>query len=586
MRLKELGLKRIFGVAGNYAAPFLDTILEDKSDKRLQITGISNELCAGYAADGYARILGEKGLGAVAVTYGVGAFSLLNAVAGSYVEQVPIIVINGAPTNKQFTTQKSVGLLYSHMTPDTHSNIDVYRKVTAATARITNASEAPLQIDSVLAACITYRQPVYIEVLEDVWRAQCQTPPERRPISREFLTKSKLNTEDAVNATIELIQTYKKTDKAKPMFWAGAEIQRFGLQQIFTDLLQISGFEYTTSVIGKSVISEDHKLFSSVGLPRNASCVIGLGSWTTSKDIGSKSILGDRDKIFVSQGNAFVGGTFFANVPLGEYMELLISKLEQRPQPKLFKDTYWSRPTYPDVSIPLSPLAEDKLDYERFFRILNEGWIKGSSDTIVVVDASFPLIAAQRGLHIKAPNGFIAQASWLSIGYAAPAAIGVKCAMDDNDVKNKRVIVIAGDGAFQETCQAVSSYTYLRQNTVVFVLANGIYGIEQKIVNPNPFRDQPQSYSSREIYEYNKLCPWNYEKLTDVFGGGNGYVIDTPNQLEEVISTLKESENTDKNSIIHVKIPEKSIPPTLIPSLEEPGEDEKDHPHWPPKDIF
>ena len=63
-RLEELGLERPFVVAGNYTAPFLDTILEDPRSP-IVITGIPNEICAGYAADGYARL---RGIGAVAVT--------------------------------------------------------------------------------------------------------------------------------------------------------------------------------------------------------------------------------------------------------------------------------------------------------------------------------------------------------------------------------------------------------------------------------------------------------------------------------------------------------------------------------------
>jgi len=65
---------------------------------------MQNELISGYAADGYARVQGHKGLGVVHFTYGVGAFVGLNAVAGSYAENVPVIVINGAPTNKEFRT--------------------------------------------------------------------------------------------------------------------------------------------------------------------------------------------------------------------------------------------------------------------------------------------------------------------------------------------------------------------------------------------------------------------------------------------------------------------------------------------------
>ena len=595
MRLESLGLKRIFGVAGNYTAPFLDTILEDTNPNRIQITGTSNELCAGYAADGYARIQGESGLGAIAVTYGVGAFSVLNAVAGSFVEQVPVVVINGAPTNKEFANQRLVGLLYSHMMPNPTSNIDVFRSVTAAAERISNANEAPLQIDAALSACITRRQPVYLEVFEDVWRAKCRVPAHLKPLIRTQSSIIISDVEAAVEQTLTLIKENANKGKSKPMFWAGIEIQRLGIQDTFLSLLKASGFQYTTAVLGKSLVSEDTPGFSRVGLPLNASCVIGLGAWTTGKDIGSKSIVGDRDKAIVSQGSAFVGGALFPNVPLEFFMKELQRRLELEckgteddaaPRGILARNL-WAEPIYSPSRLQIERLVAepaDKLDYDNFFKILNDQWVRDSIDTTVVVDSSFPLIASQQGLHIKSLNGFVAQASWLAIGYAAPAAIGVKCAIKDNRLENKRVIVIAGDGAFQETCQAVSSYGHLKQNTVVFVLANGIYGIEQKLVNPNPFRQPPAEHSDKEVYEYNDLRLWNYEKLVDVFGVGEGFVVETVEQLARVISFIKK--DTDKTFIVHVKIPKASIPAVLKASLEEAGEDEHHHPKWPPQNLF
>ena len=54
-----------------------------------------NELNAGYGADGYARATG--GLSATVVTYSVGGLSLLNAVAGAYAEDLPMVVVSGKP---------------------------------------------------------------------------------------------------------------------------------------------------------------------------------------------------------------------------------------------------------------------------------------------------------------------------------------------------------------------------------------------------------------------------------------------------------------------------------------------------------
>lgn len=594
-RFEELGLNHIFGVAGNYSAPFLNTILEDKSSP-IKVTGIPNELCAGYAADGYARVQGAKGIGAVAVTYGVGAFSVLNAIAGSFVEQIPIVVINGAPTNKEFSNQRSTGLLYSHMMPNPYSNIEVYRSVTVAAERISNAHQAPFQIDAALSACISRKQPVYLEILEDVWRAECSVFA-LNPINRGISSITISDTDDAVNASLALISERKNGRGSKPMFWAGAEIQRFGLQDLFELLLSVSNFQYTTSALGKSLISEDNQAFSAVGLPQNASCVIGLGAWLTGKDIGNRNIIGDRDKIIVSQGNAFVGGIFFPNVPLESFMKKFLGKLIGNPtEPngkfrsetydELLADEYWKKPNYFPVEeiVDSSNQGHNTLNYDNFFEVLNNKWIKNSLDTTVVVDSSFPLIAAQQGLHIRKRNGFIAQASWLSIGYAVPAAIGIKCAIEDKKLENNRMVVIAGDGAFQETCQAVSSYVHLNHNTVVFVIDNGIYGIEQKLVNPSPFRDQSKENLNQEVYSYNELHPWNYIHLAKVFGMGGSYFAETIMELEHIISIIQE--NPTKNYIVHVKIPKDSIPSVLLKNIKEPGEDELNHPSWPNKEIY
>ena len=75
-RLRDLGVKDIFGVAGDFSFPINDAIC-GREDMRW--VGNCNELNAGYAADGYARI---KGISAIITTFGVGELSLTNAIAG------------------------------------------------------------------------------------------------------------------------------------------------------------------------------------------------------------------------------------------------------------------------------------------------------------------------------------------------------------------------------------------------------------------------------------------------------------------------------------------------------------------------
>jgi thiamine pyrophosphate-dependent acetolactate synthase large subunit-like protein len=89
-RLKEVRIRHIFGVPGDYNLEFMQQ-LEDRGSPAW--IGTCNELNGSYAADGYARI---HGLGALAVTYGVGALSAINGIAGAYSEHVPVIYIGGS----------------------------------------------------------------------------------------------------------------------------------------------------------------------------------------------------------------------------------------------------------------------------------------------------------------------------------------------------------------------------------------------------------------------------------------------------------------------------------------------------------
>jgi thiamine pyrophosphate-dependent acetolactate synthase large subunit-like protein len=66
--------------------------------RRRRLFRTCNELNAGYAADGFCR---RKGVGACVVTYGVGGYSLVNAAAGCFSEDLPVIFICGTFTMDQ-----------------------------------------------------------------------------------------------------------------------------------------------------------------------------------------------------------------------------------------------------------------------------------------------------------------------------------------------------------------------------------------------------------------------------------------------------------------------------------------------------
>lgn len=166
-RLYQLGLKHLFSIAGDYSIEWVNSYVEPSG---IQVVEDVNELNAGYAADGYARL---NGIGALCVTYSAGALCAVNAIAGAYVEKVPVVLINGAPSIKRTLTFEQTGFTAHHFISGRQTDLQVFEYITAATVRVDNPDLAPMLIDHALTQAITQRRPVYVELLEDVVDLDC-----------------------------------------------------------------------------------------------------------------------------------------------------------------------------------------------------------------------------------------------------------------------------------------------------------------------------------------------------------------------------------------------------------------------------
>lgn len=121
-RLVEIGVRDVFSVPGDFNLTLLDHII---AEPRLKNIGCCNELNAGYAADGYAR---HRGVGACVVTFTVGGLSIINAIAGAYSENLPLICVVGGPNTNDYGTNRilhhTIGL------PDFSQELRCFRTVT------------------------------------------------------------------------------------------------------------------------------------------------------------------------------------------------------------------------------------------------------------------------------------------------------------------------------------------------------------------------------------------------------------------------------------------------------------------------
>ena len=504
-RLKQAGLKHAFGVPGDYVLTFLDRLIESG----IEFVGTCNELNAGYAADAYARI---NGIGCICVTWGVGGFSAMNAVAGAYAEQVPLVVLVGGPR----TTQRRSSMLLHHGVGDFATMQQAYAHITVASVLLDDAAEAPQRIDRALARCIAEKRPIMIEIPADIVDRPCPAPglfaaPDRPPSDPYTLA-------EALDEAMSLLLTANR-----PVILGGVELHRYGLMTEFHRLVEASRVPVATTLLGKTVLSEHHPQAIGVyessasrrdirDIVENADVLLCLGAWMSDVNFGVYTgRLEDRRMILANSGRLKISQHVYEQVWIGDVVTGLADRM---PKGGL------SHPPFTSVSLLLdtSFIAEPgrKLTVSRVTKRIN-AFI--GEDTTVIAETGDSIFAAA-DLVMHHDVGFIGQAFYLSIGYALPATLGAALADP-----SRRPVTFIGDGAFQMTVQELSTLCRRKINAILLLMNNDGYTTE-RVIHEGP---------------YNNIQPWAYHRLPEVFGGGWGRRVSTEDELDDALAHARAS---------------------------------------------
>ncbi|MFA5848762.1 MAG: thiamine pyrophosphate-binding protein [Bacteroidales bacterium] len=521
-RLQEIGIKHLFGVPGDYNLDFLDDVMESP----IKWVGNCNELNAGYAADGYARL---NGIGAAVVTYGVGGFSIINAVAGAYAEHVPMIIINGAPPARR----REAGAMVHHLVSNYYLQFDIFKKITIDAILLVDPVTAPDEIDRVISNCMAHKLPAYIELPADITHAPCHAP-EGPLIVRPLIS----NTDSLAECTMEAAGLLNKS--ANPMILAGVELLRFGLGDQTLQLIETSEVPFATMLSSKSVVPELHPQFTGIyqgGWSKNAvrqqvensDCLLSLGALMTDTDTGLFSInLDTRRMITVGGGKARIGNHIYDQVQLGDFIRELTLLAEPRSYLASHPAVSY-RPRHPFIAMPSCELTAPRL-YECINSYLD--------DQMVLLSEPGDSFCATPEFNIEEAENFIVQAYYCSIGFCTPAALGVALARP-----SKRPVVLTGDGAFQMTAQEVSTLIRERCPAIIIIINNDGYLIERCLHKDGM---------------YNDIQKWQYSRLPEVFDDGSlvtgtKFVISIKATTEEELELAMKVAISERDKLIFIE---------------------------------
>ncbi|KAF4123734.1 pyruvate decarboxylase [Geosmithia morbida] len=535
-RLSQLGVGSVHGVPGDFNLTLLDHV----KPAGLVWVGSTNELNAGYAADGYARI---KGIGAIVTTFGVGELSAVNAIAGAYAERAPVVHIVGTPARP---AQEARTLVHHTFADGEFGRFaEMHRHVTVAQARLLDSRSIPEQIDWVLRQCLLHSRPVYIEVPVDVVDA---------PVSAERLASpaatlsapdhhAAAQTSAAASAVLERVYAAKK-----PAIFVDGEVRPMGVTDQVQQLVKATGWPTWVTGYSKSLIDETLPNFHGVN----------HGSF---EDHKSREFIRQADLILCFGPHFSATNTYlFTSIPRPEVAILFTDTEVKMPDgttrncsakpliSQLVRDLDASRmhrygDEYPDLHrdslLSFSDVPRDgAIDQEHVWRLLGNFLRPGD---ILMAETGTAAYGARR-VPLPKHARYFGPVTWLSIGYMLPAAQGAALAQKELVSKGEyhgikelpRTVLLMGDGSFQMTAQELSTMIRHNLNVVVFLINNAGYTIERCI------------HGLTE--EYNDIAPWRYLEGPKFFGAPENTFtrsVKSWGELEDVLGneTVQDGEN-------------------------------------------
>lgn len=514
--LNKLGIKDFFGLPGDYNFNILYAI---DNNPNTNWVGCTNELNAGYASDGYARV---NGYGALVTTYGVGELSAVNAIAGSFAENIPVIHIVGVPATKFIRNNALIHHNFQH--PDYYAFERIFSNVCETTAYL-NEENAKEEIDRILSVFINTKRPVYVAIPIDICKLEIENKPK---ISMSQSDEESLN--EAVKDAFKLIKSAKY-----PLILGDVLIKRFRAKEEFNKLLANSLYPVSNLLMGKGIIEAENPKYLGTFLSEyeninaynalhESDCIISVG--IVNSDLNTyRSGLPFKPADFIEiQGEyTIVKNKRYDNVLMKDVLNRLAEGIQARDIALPEKKPSFEKVTDEDAK-------DIELSVKYVFPRLQE-FLKPNDIIFVetgIIPHGFAPTRLQKNTDVNT------QTLWGSIGWATASALGGQMA-----AKDRRTILITGEGSHQLTASEVSTMMRNGLKPIIIVINNSGYTIERVL------SDDPMDF-------FNDIAKWDYSKLPEVFEG-EAWVAQAKTNLE-FDKALKQAEIEQKNKLCYIEL--------------------------------
>jgi acetolactate synthase-1/2/3 large subunit len=523
--LEAVGCEVVFGIPGGTILPAYDPLLDSTKVRHILVR---HEQGAGHAATGYAQATGKVGV--CMATSGPGATNLVTPLADANMDSVPVVAITGQQTRPLIGT-------------DAFQEADICgitMPITKHNMLVTDPAEIPRAIAEAFHIAATGRPgPVLVDIPKDVlqeqtsfsWPPDLRLPgyrPTTRPHGKQVREAAKL----IVNAR-------------KPVLYVGGGVIKADASAELLRLAEDTGIPVVTTLMARGAFPDSHQqhlgmpgmhgTVAAVAAMQKSDLLIALGARFDDRVTGQLgSFAPDAQIIHADIDPAEISKNRRADVPIvGDCKEIITELIDavrtERETAKAVDLTPWwatlnsLRETFPlGYDWPEDGTLSPQFVIERIGAL-------SPADTIYTAGVGQHQMWAAQFVKYEHPRTWINSGGLGTMGFAVPAAMGIKAGEPD-----RTVWAIDGDGCFQMTNQELATCAIENLPVKIAVINNGNLGM----VRQWQTLFYGERYSNTDLGTHKHRIP-DFKLLAEALGCA-GLRAESREEVDEVITKALE----------------------------------------------
>ena len=544
--LVDEGVEVMFGYPGGAIMPFYDALHGQQAVRHILVR---HEQAAAHAADGYARAANRVGV--CVATSGPGATNLVTGLATAYMDGSPVLAITG---------QVGRPMLGRDAFQETDV-VGVTLPVTKHNVLVRDVEDLADDVREAMAIAMEGRPgPVLVDVPKDVQNQKAEylgsgtggqglgKPRHQTPDTQDI--------GDAIKQVAQLI-----AQAERPLLMIGRGVIVSGAYAEVRELAERTGTPVITTLLGISAFPQAHDLH--LGMPgmhgevhinkaiQAADLIVGIGMRFDDRVTGNTATFAPRAKIVhIDVNPAAIGLNVPVAIGIVGDARRVVEQLLQFVTPR--NCLPW-REEIQGLKHAREELFSGGLSPEVILSALAD--VTGGRCTVVSDVGQHQMWVAQR-YPFQRPNTHITSGGLGAMGFAVPAAMGVRLARPDEPVW-----AISGDGGFQMNMAEIATMVQEGIEVKLAVFNNGYLGMVR----------QWQQFFHGGRYSNTPILSPNYVKLAEAYGIPGWRVT----QAGEVSDALRQANAASGPALVEMVIEqEANVFPMIVPggSLSEPLE--------------